>query len=126
MSMENVKVFRNTQVSGAINMTQRYSIAEVRVDISRGEPLDEIKKIFLDALPGIREKISYEISPITLAGIDQMSPNGLVFLFQTDCKESDRVFIERELRWEFDLLMEKEQIASSGGIGSASVRRSEK
>ncbi len=123
MSMENVKVFRNTQVSGAINMTQRYSIAEVRIDVSRGEPLEEIKKIFVDALPGIRKKISYDISEITLVGIDQMTANGLVFLFQTNCKETDRVFVERELRWEFDLLMEKEQIATSGAIGSASVRK---
>ncbi len=126
MSMENVKVFRNTQVSGAINMTQRYSIAEVRIDVSRGEPLEEIRKIFIDALPGIREKITYEISEIKLAGIDQMTASGLVFLFQTNCKESDRVFIERQLRWQFDLLMEKEQIASSGAIGSGSVRLQEK
>ena len=123
MSMENVKVFRNTQVSGAINMTQRYSIAEVRVDVSRGEPIEEVKKIFLDALPEIRKKISYDVSEITFAGIDQMTANGLVLLFQADCKEPDRVFIERELRWEFDLLMQKEQIASSGAIGSASVRK---
>ena len=122
MSMENVKVFRNTQVNGAINMTQRYSIAEVRIDISRGEPIEEVKQIFLDALPDIRKKVSYDISRITFAGIDQMTANGLVLLFQTNCKETDRVFVERELRWEFDLLMEKEQILSSGAIGSGSVR----
>jgi small conductance mechanosensitive channel len=122
MSMENVKVFRNSEVGGAINMTQRYSIAEVRIDVTRAEPLEEIEKIFTDALPKIRENIKYEVSKIKLCGIDQMTADGLVLLFQTNCKESERIFVERELRREFDLLMERELIASSGAIGSGSIR----
>ena len=67
-----------------------------------------------------------EVSRIKLCGIDQMTANGLVLLFQTNCKESERILVERELRREFDLLLEKELIASSGAIGSGSLRTPKK
>lgn len=120
MSMENVKVFRNSEVGGAINMTQRYSIAEVRIDVSRAEPLEKIEKIFNDALPQIRENINYDVSNIKFCGIDQMMTSSMVFLFHTNCKESERIYVERELRREFKLIMEKEHIAAPGGSQKSS------
>ena len=36
----------------------------------------------------------------------------MILLFETKCKETDRIELERKLKWELDLVMEKEQIAS--------------
>ena len=114
MSMENVKIFRNSNISGVVNMTQRYSIAEVRVDVSRAEPLEKVETLFRKELPKIRKKIPETVSDIELCGIDQLNANGLVLLFQTKCREEDRISVERMLRRELDLLMEREHLGSMG------------
>ena len=111
MSMENVKVFRNSNISGVINMTQRYSIAQVALDVSRAEPLEKIESIFREALPEIRSKIPQTVSDIELCGIDQLNAKNMVLLFQTKCRESDRIQVERRLRRELGLLMEREGIS---------------
>ena len=112
MSMENVKLFRNSEISGVINMTQRYSIAQVRVNISRTESLEEVAETFRKELPQIRTRIPEAVSKIELAGIDQLNAGDVILLFETKCKETDRIELERKLKWELDLVMEKEQIAS--------------
>ena len=112
MSMENVKLFRNSEISGVINMTQRYSIAQVRVNISRTESLEEVAETFRKELPQIRTRIPEAMSKIELAGIDQLNAGDVILLFETKCKETDRIELERKLKWELDLVMEKEQIAS--------------
>ena len=108
MSMQNVKVFRNSNISGVINMTQRYSFAQVSLDVSRAFPLERVEAVFRDALPDIRSRIPGTVSDIELVGIDQLSAKGMVLLFQTKCREADRVRIERQLRRELVLIMERE------------------
>jgi len=108
MSMQNVKVFRNSNISGVINMTQRYSFAQVPLDVSRTQPLEKVEAVFRDALPEIRSRIPGTVSDIELAGIDQLNAKGMVLLFQTKCREADRVRVERQLRRELVLVMERE------------------
>ena len=112
MSMENVKIFRNSNISGVVNMTQRYSIAQVLLDVSRAESFEKVEALFQNALPDIQKKIPQAVSEITLRGIDQLNAAGMVLLFQTKCRESDRLDVERLLRRELELVMEREKIAS--------------
>lgn len=114
MSMGNVKVFRNSEVSGVINLTQRYSIAQVKVSVSRAVPLETVEKIFRRELPGIRRKIPEAVEDITLSGISELNHSCVILLFQTKCRESDRYMVERTLTREIDLLMERENIGSWG------------
>jgi small conductance mechanosensitive channel len=111
MSLENVKVFRNSNVSGVINLTQRHSIAQVRLEISRKEPIGHVKEVITKELPKIRERIPQAVGEIKLMGIDKLTINTVVLLFETRCKEQDRWTVESMLMWELDVLMEKE----SGG-----------
>ncbi|MBQ6427768.1 MAG: mechanosensitive ion channel, partial [Oscillospiraceae bacterium] len=108
MSMQNVKVFRNSNISGVINMTQRYSFAQVPLDVSRTQPLEKVEAVFRDALPEIRSRIPGTVSDIELVGIDQLNAKSMVLLFQTKCREADRVRVERQLRRELVLVMERE------------------
>ena len=71
-------------------------------------PLERVEAVFRDALPDIRSRIPGTVSDIELVGIDQLSAKGMVLLFQTKCREADRVRIERQLRRELVLVMERE------------------
>ena len=113
MSMENVKIYRNSSISGVVNMTQRYSIAQVLLEVSRAESYEKIETVFKNAFPEIRKKIPQAVSEIRLRGIDQLNARSMVLAFQTKCREADRIDVERLLRRELELVMEKEKIASS-------------
>ena len=119
MSMQNVKVFRNSNISGVINMTQRYSFAQVSLDVSRTQPLEKVEAVFRDALPEIRSRIPGTVSDIELVGIDQLSAKGMVLLFQTKCREADRVRVERQLRRELVLVMEREGMTAVQAASSS-------
>lgn len=108
MSMENVKVFRNSAVNGVINLTQRYSIAQVKLEIRRKEPVEQMAEIFRRELPGIRKRIPKAADEIKLCGIDELKLYTIVLLFQTKCREQDRWSVESSLKWELDVLMERE------------------
>ncbi len=114
MSMGNVKIFRNSAVSGVINMTERFSIAQAKIHVSRAESVEKVESIFKKALPGVRKKIPEALDEIVLCGVDQSDPHFVLLLFQTKCREGDRVKVERELTRELLVIMEKENIGSSG------------
>ena len=119
MSMQNVKVFRNSNISGVINMTQRYSFAQVSLDVSRTQPLEKVEAVFRDALPEIRSRIPGTVSDIELVGIDQLNAKGMVLLFQTKCREADRIRVERQLRRELVLVMEREGMTAVQAASSS-------
>lgn len=108
MSMENVKVFRNSAVNGVINLTQRHSIAQVKVEIRRKEPVEHTVEVFRRELPAIRKRIPKAIDEIKLNGIDELKLYTIVLLFQTKCREEDRWSVESSLKWELNVLMERE------------------
>ena len=114
MAMGNVKVFRNSEISGVINLTQRYSIASVKVAVSRAEPLEEVEKIFRRELPRIRKKIPQALADITMGGVSEVNHSCVMLTFSTKCRETDRFGVEKTLIREFDLLMERENIGSWG------------
>ena len=114
MSMQNVKVFRNSEVSGVINLTQRHSIAQVRLEVSRKQPIEHMVEVFERELPGIRKKIPKAVEEIAFKGIDQLKYSKAVLLFETRCKEEDRWQVESELKWELDVLMEREELGYPG------------
>ncbi len=116
MSMGNVKIFRNSSVSGVINLTQRYSIAQVQIQVARSEPYAGLEALFKEKLPGIRENIPEAVMPVELCGISDMNDACVTVLFQTRCREADRVKVERAMRREFELLMEKEGILPWGRV----------
>ena len=114
MALGNVKVFRNSEISGVINLTQRYSIASVKVMVSRAEPLEKVEKIFRRELGRIRRKIPQAVEDISPGGIAEVNPANIVLSFSTKCREADRYSVERTLMREFNLVMEKEHIGSWG------------
>ena len=114
MALGNVKVFRNSEISGVINLTQRYSIASVKVMVSRAEPLEKVEAIFRRELGRIRRKIPQAVEDISPGGIAEVNPANIVLSFSTKCREADRYSVERTLMREFNLVMEKEHIGSWG------------
>ncbi len=123
-SRGNVKVFRNSDVSGVINFTQRYSIAEAELNVNRLESYEKLEEIFTNALPGIGRRIPQAVEPIRLCGISSLKDYCYVLLFQTKCRESDRIAVERLLRKELSVLMEKKNLAPLAPIKTPSVRES--
>ena len=112
LSQGNVKVYRNSEVSGVINLTQRYSIAQAEISINRKEKYEAVEKAFLDALPRIGRHIPMALEEVELCGITSMNNTGYCLKFQTKCREHDRAEVESMLRKELLLVMERNDIDS--------------
>ncbi len=109
-ALGNVKVFRNSEVSGVLNLTKRHSFAAVQVQIARAEPLEKIEKIFNKHLPEIQKKYPQAASPITIGGIISITSFYRTLNIVTTCREEERIPLEMNLRRDIELLMEREHI----------------
>ena len=87
------------------------------VKLSRGLfRLEEVEKIFRRELPRIRRKIPQIVEAVELCGISELNHSFMLLLFQTKCREKDRVSVERMLSRELDLVMERENIETWGPL----------
>ncbi len=109
-ALGNVKVFRNSEVSGVLNLTKRHSFAAVQVQVARSEPLEKIEKIFNKHLPELQKKYPQAASPITIGGILSITAFYRTINIVTTCREDDRIPLEMNLRRDIELLMEREHI----------------
>ncbi len=110
----NVKIFRNSMVSGVINMTQRYSFAEVSIQVARSEPLEKVEKIFQKELPRIRRRIPHAGDDIRLLGVTEMTADYVTLKITLNCDEKHRKKVMRALYREINLMMAKAGIPPKG------------
>ncbi len=110
----NVKIFRNSMVSGVINMTQRHSIATVNIQVSRSEPLEKVEKIFLKELPRIRKRIPDAGDEICLLGVVDMTVDQVTLCVTLTCEEENRNKVIRGLYREINLMIEREGLKVKG------------
>ncbi len=110
----NVKIFRNSEVSGVMNLTQRHSFASIFIQVARSEPLEKVELIFAKRLPKLQDKYPQAVAPIEVASVTKVTPFSVTLLIQTKCREQDRIPLENSLLREVDLIMEQEHIMPWG------------
>lgn len=100
----NVKIFRNSQISGVLNMTQQNSLAFCFFDVAYEEDLERIERIMEVELPTWPKKIPELLKAPTFAGVSALAASGVTLRIDGTCTEEDRFTVERKLNREVKLL----------------------
>ncbi|MBR5225926.1 MAG: mechanosensitive ion channel, partial [Clostridia bacterium] len=109
----NIKVFQNSRISGAINMTRDLTYAVCDIPLPAGEPLKAYEeKLTSEFFPIARENIRSIRPPIKYEGVVAINGDSATLRISVKCLESEREQIKRELYRELKLWREQKQASS--------------
>lgn len=104
----NVKIFQNSRIYGAINMTSDQSFAVCDVAMPQGETLEAFEeKLRTDFFGYANENVSNLKNPLEYEGVIALNGNNTSLRFSTKCIEADREQLQRDLYRSFRLWQEK-------------------
>lgn len=107
---KNIKIFSNSDVSGVINMTRRFSYAFCDVGIEYGESLERVENILAKEFPNIKARVpSIQDGPF-YKGVVSLGDNSVNIRIMAQCKEGDRIQLERDLNREMKLIFDRYDI----------------
>ena len=108
----NIKVFQNSRISGAINMTRNLTCAVCDVPLPAGEPLEAFEeRLTSDFVPVARENIRTIRPPLEYKGVVAVNGDNATLRISVKCLESEREQLQRELYRELKLWRERTQNA---------------
>lgn len=107
---QNVKIISNSAVSGVINMTRKNSYASCDVGIEYGESLERVENILEKELPNIKKRLPAIKEGPFYKGVVSLGDNSVNLRIVTQCTESDRGQLLRDLNREMKLLFDKYDI----------------
>lgn len=107
---QNIKIIRNSNVTGVINMTKHKSYASCDVGIEYGESLERVEAIFEKEFPNIRAHLPAIQDGPFYKGVVSLGDNSVNVRIVVQCSESDRVQLERDMNREMKLLFDKYNI----------------
>lgn len=107
---QNVKIISNSSVSGVINMTRKNSYASCDVGIEYGESLERVESILAKELPKIKKRLPAIKEGPFYKGVVSLGDNSVNIRIVTQCAESDRAQLIRDLNREMKLLFDKYDI----------------
>ncbi len=107
----NVKIINNSQISGVVNMTKKYSYGCVDMCIDYGESLERVEAVLVKEFPQIKEKLSDIIEGPFYKGVVELGDSGVYIRIIVICKEQDRIQTERNLRRELKLVFDRNNIS---------------
>ena len=94
----NIKVFQNSRISGAINMTRDLTCAVCDIILPPGEPLEAFEqKLTSDFFPIARESISSIRMPLIYEGVVAINGDSATLRISVKCLESEREQLKRDL-----------------------------
>lgn len=107
---KNVKIISNSNVSGVINMTKRFSYAFCDVGIEYGESLERVENILEKEFPNIKRRLpAIEDGPF-YKGVVSLGDNSVNIRILAQCAEGDRIQLVRDLNREMKLVFDKYDI----------------
>ncbi|MGI6069678.1 MAG: mechanosensitive ion channel domain-containing protein [Blautia sp.] len=107
---KNVKIISNSNVSGIINMTKRYSFAACDVGIEYGESLERVENILEKEFPNIKRRLPAIQDGPFYKGVVSLGDNSVNIRIVAQCAEGDRIQLERDLNREMKLIFDKYDI----------------
>lgn len=94
----NVKVFQNSRISGAINMTRDLTYAVCDIILPPGEPLEAYEeKLTTSFFPLAMQSIRAIRQPLVYEGVVAMNGDSATLRISVKCLESEREQIRRDL-----------------------------
>lgn len=107
---KNIKIIRNSNVSDVINMTKHTSFASCDMGIEYGESLERVENIFEKEFPNIKERFPAILDGPFYKGVVALADNSVNVRIVAQCREQDRVQLERDLNREMKLIFDKYDI----------------
>ena len=118
----NVKIFQNSRIYGAINMTSDQSFAVCDVALPQGETLEAFEeKLRSDFFAYASANVSGLEHPLMYEGVISLNGNNTSLRFSTKCIEIEREQLQRDLYRSFRLWQEK--LAAEKAAAAASQER---
>lgn len=94
----NVKVFQNSRISGAVNMTRDQTFAVCDIPLPAGEMLEAYEeKLTTSFFPEAMKSIEILRHPLVYEGVVNMNGDNAILRISVKCLEHDREQIKREL-----------------------------
>lgn len=94
----NVKVFQNSRISGAVNMTRDLTFAVCDIPLPPGEMLEAYEsKLTTSFFPEAMKNIELLRHPLVYEGVVNMTGDNAILRISVKCLEHDREQIKREL-----------------------------
>ena len=106
----NVKIFSNRNVSNVINMTKDLSVVAVDMSIEYGEDLEYVENVLEKEFPTIRENLPAICDGPYYKGVSELGNNSVDIKVICQCKEADRLQLDRDLRRELKLVFDRYRI----------------
>lgn len=104
-SGDNVKIFRNSAVSGVVNMTRQLSYACISVSVVHGESLEKVESIIKSELDIMRKDLPGIVNGPFFKGITAISNSSVTVQITAQCEEAERVALESSLMREVKLAL---------------------
>lgn len=107
---KNVKIISNSNVTGIINMTRKYSMAVCDVGIEYGESLERVENVLSRELPKLQERLPSIRSGPFYKGVKELGDNSVNIRIVAECAEKDRFQLVRDLNREVKLIFDRNEI----------------
>lgn len=104
---KDIKIIRNSQASGVINMTRQYSIASVEFNVPANEDLTEMESHMDELLADIRKSIPELMEGPVYSGVVAYAAGAATVRISAFCKEADRDEVTNKLNRELKLMFDK-------------------
>lgn len=105
-----IKIYRNSAISGVVNMTKLNSQAIVYFQVSYNTDLQHLKEVLEREFPEIRRRIPTINAPISYKGVTELADSGVTVMVLTFCEENNRPQTERWLLTELKNAMDRNGI----------------
>ncbi len=102
-----IKIIRNSQASGVVNMTRQYSIASVEFNVPANEDLTEMESGMDELLADIRKNIPELTEGPVYSGVVSYAAGAATVRISAFCKEADRDEVTNKLNRELKLMFDK-------------------
>jgi len=108
---QNVKVIRNGDINNVINMTRELSFLAVDFSIEYDESLERVENILAEELPKLKERLPAIKDGPYYRGVAALGDNSVDIRISMQCREADRIQLERDVNREMKLIFDKHDVS---------------
>ncbi|MDO4484858.1 MAG: mechanosensitive ion channel family protein [Clostridia bacterium] len=107
---QDIKIVRNSAISGVINQTRQFSYAVADCGIEYGESLERVEAVLKRELPHIKEHLPAIVDGPFYKGVAELGDSSVVVRIVAQCAEKDRIQLQRDLNREIKLIFDRNDV----------------